>query len=72
MTLSWQEHDEAHEELRAAANWYEAQREGMGQRFIDAVETAVVSVLDPSITWGFYSDISRLPKVHSRGVAGVA
>lgn len=70
MRFAWREHDEAHEELRAAVHWYEDRREGWGDRLADAVEGAVDSILDPSISWGFYRGRRRTPQVYSRSVAG--
>jgi plasmid stabilization system protein ParE len=34
-------HDAARDELREAARWYEHEREGLGEEFLLAVETAV-------------------------------
>lgn len=70
MTFAWHEHEEAHQELRAAIEWYEDKRQGWGERLADAVESAMDSILDRSIGWGFYRDRSRDPQIYSRSVAG--
>ena len=38
-------HSDALTDLEAARSWYEAQQEGLGDEFIDAVERALESVL---------------------------
>ena len=70
MTRTWREHEEALDEYRAAAKWYEANRAGWGDVFMDAVDAAIESILDPSISWGFSRDRHRTPQVYSRSVAG--
>lgn len=70
MTFTWREHAEALDEYRAAAKRYEANRPGWGDVFMDAVDAAIESILDPSIRWGFYRDRRRTPQVYSRSVAG--
>ncbi len=70
MTPGWREHPEALEEYRAASNWYEAQRPGLGEVFMDAVDAAIESILDPSMRWGFYGDRRHSPQVYSRSVGG--
>lgn len=70
MTFTWREHHEALDEYRAAAKWYETNRRGWGDVFMDAVDAAIESILDPSISWGFYRDRRRTPQVYSRSVAG--
>jgi toxin ParE1/3/4 len=66
----WRQHEEALDELRAAAEWYEDRSAGLGTLFLDAVENAVESVLDPTIGWGFYQGQRRSPQPCSRSVAG--
>jgi hypothetical protein len=66
----WREHAEAFDEYRAAASWYDDRSEGLGVAFMDAVDAAVESILDPSIKWGFYRGRKRSPQVYSRSVAG--
>lgn len=68
--FSWREHDEALDEYRHAARWYEDKREGWGDVFMDAVDAAVDSILDPSIGWGFYQSRKSDPQIYSRSVAG--
>lgn len=41
MTLQKQEHPAAFAELRDAADWYEDQEPGLGEDFLDAVDSAV-------------------------------
>lgn len=70
MTRAWREHEEALDEYRAAANWYEDRRVGWGDVFTRAVDAAVESILDPSIKWGFYRGWRRNPQIYARRVAG--
>ena len=70
MRLTWREPIEAQDELRAAAHWYEDQREGLGGRLLDAVDAAVDSVLDPSISWSLYKNRRLDPPIYSRSVTG--
>ncbi len=70
MTLDWHEHDEALREYRHAAQWYEDRREGWGDVFMDAVDTAIDSILEPSIGWGFYQHQRSNPQIYSRRVSG--
>lgn len=67
---TWREHEEALEDYRSAAAWYEDKREAWGDVFMDAVDAAVESILDPSITWGFYRDRRSTPQVYARSVPG--
>ena len=41
MSLRVSFHEAARDELREAARWYEREREGLGEEFLLAVETAV-------------------------------
>lgn len=66
----WQEHQEALDEYRAAAKWYEANRPGWGMVFMDAVGVAVESILDPAVAWSFYRGHRRTPQVYSRSISG--
>lgn len=70
MRHGWREHEEALEEFRRAAWWYEERRVGLGEAFMDAVDTAIESILDPSIQWGFYRGRRSAPQVYSRSIAG--
>ena len=70
MTLTWREHIEALDELRAAAHWYEDQREGLGDRILDAVGAAVDSVLGPSLSWSLYKNRRLDHPIYSRSVTG--
>lgn len=54
MKRGWRQHREAKAELSAAAHWYEEQRLGLGERFMDAVEGTVAVIRDPAYGWGFY------------------
>ena len=67
---SWREHAEAGDEYRMAALWYEERREGWGDVFMDAVDTEIGSILDPSIGWSFYRHQKCDPQLYSRSVAG--
>ena len=70
MTFAWREHPEALDEYSAAAKWYETNRLGWGGVFMDAVDAAIESILDPSISWGFYRGRRHTPQIYSRSVAG--
>lgn len=70
MKFTWREHAEALDEYRAAAKWYETKRPGWGDVFMDAIDSAIESILDPSVRWGFYRDRRSTPQVYSRSVAG--
>ena len=70
MTFAWREHAEAFEEYRAAAKWYETQRPGWGDVFMDSVDSSIETIRDPSIRWGFYLGRRSTPQVYSRSVAG--
>ncbi|WP_152362513.1 type II toxin-antitoxin system RelE/ParE family toxin [Microlunatus speluncae] len=70
MTFRWREHEQAHAELREAALYLDGVREGWGQKFADAVEAAVESILESPHSWGLHGGKRRTPQVHSRGIAG--
>lgn len=70
MTYTWREHAEALDEYREAVTWFEVQRVGWGDVFMDAVDAAIESILDASISWGFYRARRRTPQVYSRSIAG--
>lgn len=70
MTSSWREHREAHEELREAAHFLEDEREGWGDRFTDAVEAAIQSIIDSPHSWGVHRGNRHEPPVRTRSVAG--
>ncbi|QEW03868.1 type II toxin-antitoxin system RelE/ParE family toxin [Microbacterium lushaniae] len=70
MTYRWREHEAAHAELREAILFLEDQREGWGERFADAVEAAINSILESPDSWGLHRGRPRVPPVRSRSVAG--
>lgn len=70
MTIRKREHAEARAELREAAVYYEGRVDGWGEVFMDAVDNAIKSVLDPSITWGFSQGRRSEPQTYSRSVTG--
>lgn len=37
---------------------------------MDAVDTAVQNILDPTIQWGFYGGRKTTPQIYARSVAG--
>lgn len=47
---------EADEELVSAAAHYEAEREGLGLAFIDAVEAAYVRIVERPNAWALVAD----------------
>ncbi|HET8928402.1 MAG TPA: hypothetical protein VFN24_11340 [Microbacterium sp.] len=70
MTYRWREHEEAHAELREAILFLEDEREGWGDRFANAVEAAVRSILESPESWGLHRGRRRNPPVHTRSVSG--
>ena len=43
--------------------WYEGKRASWGDVFMDAVDEAIESVLDRSISWGFYRSRASVPQI---------
>ena len=44
-------HPEAAAELEASARHYEQQQQGLGERFLSAIDFALVGVIDSPLTW---------------------
>ena len=57
-------HDEAREEARAAAAWYEAERLHLGTEFREEVEAAVSRVARSPETFGFLMANIRCHRLH--------
>lgn len=70
MNYGWRQHEEARNELREAAHFLDDEREGWAGRFIDAVDAAIVSIVESPHTWGLHRGNRRTPPVHTRSVAG--
>ena len=70
MTYRWREHEDAHAELREAVFFLEDVREGWGDRFADAVEAAIASILESPHSWGVHRGRRHDPPVRTRSVAG--
>ena len=70
MSFIWREHAAAYEELRTAVNQYEEIDGELSDRFIEAVEAAIASTLDPAFRWGFYRNETSEPQVYSRSING--
>lgn len=70
MSHRWRDHEAAREELREAASFLEDEREGWGDRFIDAVEAALKSIVDSPFSWGLHRGRPYDPPVHTRSVKG--
>jgi toxin ParE1/3/4 len=70
MTYTWWVHPEAHDELLAAARFYDSRSPDLGTRLVSAAEKAVESVLDPSFHWGFYRHRRSSPQFYSRNIDG--
>jgi plasmid stabilization system protein ParE len=45
---------DAEAELTAAAAWYEEKRDGLGEQFVTAVETALSAIEDSPETWPYW------------------
>lgn len=52
-------HPEATAEFRAAAEYYEKQHSGLGNRFISSVEAAVAHIADAPSSWRIVEDEVR-------------
>lgn len=70
MTYRWRQHDDAREELLAAANFLEDERDGWGDRFIDAVDATIRSIVESPLSWGVHRGRRYTPQVRTRSVAG--
>ncbi len=70
MTLDWDQHPEAEEELAVSAEWYERRERGLGYELLRAAEEAVESTLDPAVQWGFSRSRQSDPQLYSRSIAG--
>lgn len=70
IVFDWREHEEALAEFTQTAEWDERRREGWGDLFVDAVDTAILSILDPMIHWGFYGNRSTKPQTYSHTIVG--
>ena len=70
MTLTWREHPEASVELREAVLFLEDSREGWGDRFLDAVDAAITSVVESPESWAPHRGSTSSPLVRTRSVAG--
>jgi plasmid stabilization system protein ParE len=70
VSYRWREHPAAHAELREAVLFLEDQREGWGERFADAVEVAIASILESPHSWGLHRGRPRVPEVRTRSVGG--
>ncbi len=44
-------HPEAVAELEASARYYEQQQQGLGERFLSAIDFALCGVIDSPLTW---------------------
>ncbi len=47
-------HREAEEEMRAASRYYEQRVEGLGERFLDAVEDGLDQIKRSPLSWSVY------------------
>lgn len=70
MTYRWCEHEAAHAELRETVFFLEGRREGRGDRFAEAVETAINSIVDSPHSWGLHRGERRELPVRTRSAAG--
>ena len=58
-------HPEAVAELEEAALFYEQQREGLGGRFVVAIEAALLSIQDAPKRWPTFDQEVRRPMVRA-------
>ncbi|RZS56405.1 ParE-like toxin of type II ParDE toxin-antitoxin system [Microcella putealis] len=70
MSRSWRQHPAAAAELRDAVLYLEEVREGLGERFLDAVDTALRSIIDDPEAWSIHRGRARIPAVRTRSVSG--
>lgn len=70
MTYRWREHEAAHTELREAVLFLEDEREGWGDKFADAVEAAINSILVSPHSWGLHRGGPRELPVRTKSIAG--
>lgn len=70
MSWVWRQHEEALDELREAAYFLDDEREGLGGRFIDAVDAAIASIVESPHAWGMHRSSRSTPPVRTRSVAG--
>lgn len=55
-------HNEARDELTAAAEWYEARREGLGIEFVAEIKRAVASIEQRPLSWPVWQGLNvRVP-----------
>lgn len=70
MTLGFDFHPEARTEFMADVEWYDARDLSVGERFENAVRSAVIDAVKSPESWPHWPDWHREPVVRSRGVSG--
>jgi toxin ParE1/3/4 len=57
-------HPEARGELRAAALWYETQRAGLGDEFVDEVTAVIAALSDAPNVWSRWPNVPQHLNIH--------
>jgi plasmid stabilization system protein ParE len=57
-------HQEAQEEMIGAAQWYERQQPGVGQEFLDEIDSAIERISDSPEAFGFFHGRIQYLRVH--------
>ena len=61
--MNYRFHSAADEELHEACEYYEARREGLGHRFVEAFEEALARVLEHPFAWGLLEPPYRVHRL---------
>lgn len=69
MRLDFGFHPEARAELFADVDWYDERQAGLGERFGEAVRSAIADAVDAPESWPTWPGWNRDPVVRSKGVA---
>ena len=68
MTLGFDFHPEARAEFVADVAWYDERGVGLGERFENAVRSAIDAAVDSPESWSVWPEWEREPVVRSKGV----
>lgn len=62
-------HPEAQQELDSAALWYDAQRPGLGEEFLDAISATFIRILDSPASFPTWPNVGSAPTPIRRALA---